>query len=302
MFKAIIYGVLIASSSSLALAQQGMTVGEASDARKRAGFSQLQQADLQQAGSCYLVAKTVNGLDPRAQKDVLGDAVVGNPEQPDSEAFWLGFLTRLGVDQASIDGAAAQANQHLSNFATLGEAERAKMVAVFKRGVADCRPVQDFLEKNRCPEGRAGDAPPATYIPARALYDTQICREIIAKTSRGEPAQWVKESPEDLARFESEREADRTELAFYDKLLAQQPVPQCPIKSIGGVFTGFTMAGGTMGYETAYNAVDKAYKEFLSKRDRGNYSNDAMVAAAQLDYIKWQRQCRDLEMLLNADF
>ena len=261
--------------------------------RKRASFAQHQHNDSQTAAACLTIYETYEGLSPGMKLSIF------ETEEQTDKTFWTNYLVRLGVASENIEALSVHSMKMKQGLDQAHEDNLNQIAPQLKMRFEHCRQTEQMLAVNRCANENVGDAPPATLIPAVAMPIAKICREMAAIETRNEPADWVLGNPEELAEFIARIEKHRREVAHFDALLASQPIPQCPTDYKGGAcLIGCT--GGSNAYGEAYDAVEKAIKEFRAATGRNaDWSNEAMIARNKLDRVQWEGECDDLKMVTN---
>ena len=283
----IICGVAFTPASD---AQQ--TVGESIEARKRASFAQLQQSDPEVAGGCLLVQTAYENFPSRIQQAIFNGELSTDP------LFWHDYLKRSGMTETQIASVTAKANTMAENVSSVPDAQLSQLSGQFRSRLEQCAQAQEMLEANRCSPDDAKQAPPSVLIPIAATKMVRICREMTARDSRNEPASWVQESPDALADFNARKNRNTRKVSWYDELLAQQPVPQCPTDYEGGVCV-IGCSGGSQAFGEAYQQVQDAYEQFQTSTRDGLGDFENMAARNKQNRVQWSLDCEDFEMVAN---
>ena len=285
--------LLLALLTTQAVGQD--TAGDAAEARMRQNYEALKQQELGLMQGCHTLYHAAGLVDDRVRRLMLGDGGFTAYDSGDA-GFWKDYLAWRGVavDESKARDLADTARAR----AQLGPEDGPEdgLFARTRQIETRCRQTQTGLQASACDEAPKDKA---MYIPLRMLAVTKICREIAARDGRGKPAQWVKDDPEQLARFDRERRQDKRKVAHYDALLAGQPVPQCPNGVIGADVLPLFGSGGSEAFQPEFDMLHTEFGRWDVARRvaAGKYSPENDIKLSQMPYIRWQGECDRLDTL-----
>ena len=260
--------------TALVLGTLTPSVAETYDEGQQRQLQQERAQDITTASTCLTLSMVLKQTQPDAATPIYGEGGQERAEQ--QEAFWSAYLKRLGKPGFGVD------ENTIPQYVQMIEQNPVQAVPAFQPGWQQCSAAYDSLAADACPAGE-NDAPVSFYLPMNNVALAKVCREMAQMMSEAQPKQGLKDDPEAMAFFNTERQADIAERDFFDGLLAAQAVPQCPKGA--GPFMGSTYAGPRA-------QVEKAYADWI----QGLNTQDQMTSI-QMPYIQWQTACGTLKDL-----